>query len=228
MPSSNIFHFILKKITIIKKIYQSVRNWSLALSTFPTLPDASYTLTVMSGCGTVLPPYTQYLYSDFYCLEHQLCWKDRTAWKRSCSPPGARSVKVEDQSRTHDTQPLGEILTAGYATRPGSWEPEGFLLPSWACSYSYPEQLAEVVLESGLCTWWQFTGLQMWSVGPLHKKIHLIFFMNHTASVVQGFLPLWQGQQGLGLASWHHVAPLPQAEQCLRHVVSSCSGEKRR
>lgn len=130
----------------------------------------------MSGCGTVLPPYTQYLYSDFYCLEHQLCWKDRTAWKRNCSPPGARSVEVEDQSRTHDTQPLGEILTAGYATRPGSWEPEGFLLPSWACSYSYPEQLAEVVLESGLCTWWQFTGLQMRSVGPLHKKIHLIFF----------------------------------------------------
>lgn len=116
MPSSNIFHFIKKKI---KKKNQSVKNWSLALSTFPTLPDASQTLSMMFGCGTVLPPCTQYLYSDFYCLEYQLCWKDRTAWKRSCSPPGTRSVKVEDQSRTHDTiaprnklQPLGEILTA--------------------------------------------------------------------------------------------------------------------
>lgn len=146
VPSSNIFHFILKKK---KKIIIISTGFSPGLiSTFPTLPDASQTLAVMLGCGTVVPPCTQYLYSDFYCLKYQQCWKDRTAWKRSCSPPGARSVKVEDQSRTHDTiaprnkpQPPGEILTAGYTTRPGSWEPEGFLLPSWACSYSYTELL---------------------------------------------------------------------------------------
>lgn len=43
---------------------------------------------------------TQYLYSDLYCLKHQLCWEDRTAWQRCCSLSGARSVYVEDQSRT--------------------------------------------------------------------------------------------------------------------------------
>lgn len=94
MLSFNIFY--LKKNNIWKGLSPGLN------SIFLTLLDASQTLADirLQYSPTSLFVYTQYLYSDVYCLTHQLCWGDRTAWKRSCSHSGARSVYVEDQSRT--------------------------------------------------------------------------------------------------------------------------------
>lgn len=204
----------------------------------------------MLGCGTVVPPCTQYLYSDFYCLKYQQCWKDRTAWKRSCSPPGARSVKVEDQSRTHDTiAPRNNLSLLGKSSLQATQQDQDHgNLKGFCCLL----RLAHIPTLS-YCrsqTAHRFKGYhragrssaRIWSVHlvtvyrPLNtiswstaqKDPSHVFFMSHTASVVQGVLPLWQSQQRLGLVSQHHVAPLLRAELCLRHVVSSCSGEKRR
>lgn len=73
-----------------------------------------------------------------------------------------------------------------------------------------------------------YRSLNIISWSTAQKDPSHVSFMSHAASAVQGLLPLWQSQQRLGLVSQLHVAPLLQAEQCLRHVVSSCSGEKRR
>lgn len=120
-----------------------------------------------------------------------------------------------------------------------------FLLPSLACSYSYPELLQSdsahrfkgyhwVTGRSsiGICsvhlgTVYQ-SPLNMISRPRAHED-HLAFFSWVTPLPVgQGLLPLPRPAEGWILSLDTMLPPMPQAEQGLRHNVSSCSEEKRK
>lgn len=175
MLSFSIFSFILKK--------KSGKDWALAstLHFSPFLMRAKPWL----WCQVAVQSYflvRLYTVSLFWLLllktpgvlGRQNCLEKALLPLRSqvsvCGRPKQDFYILAPRNRS---QTHGESLAAGPCTRPGSLEPERFLLLSWACSYSYPELhfsycrsqtlltgsrvtiewLAEAALESGLCIW---------------------------------------------------------------------------
>lgn len=120
-----------------------------------------------------------------------------------------------------------------------------FLLPSLACSYSYPKLLQSdsahrfkgyhwVTGRSSIGIWSVHLGtvyqspLNMISWPIAHEDPSHIFLMSHAIASWARPLASAKASRKLGLVSRHHVAPPPQAEQGLRHNVSSCREEKRK